>query len=197
MYTYYRLPEHIQTVDDTLIGVFYLTHFIDLCFGFCYTNLMVDNRPFLKDNNVNGLPFYRTWANMKRRCFNKKHPDWSRYGGRGITVCKEWLKYENFEKEMYEEYGYFLEEHGQEKVRSMFTLDRIDNNSGYSKENCRWITIKEQQQNRRAAKTSILFNGKSLMKNAREKGIKYGTLTSRIKSGWSLEKAINTPVKAR
>lgn len=81
-------------------------------------------------------PEYRTWSSMKNRCYNQKGPNYSRYGGRGITVCEEWRS--NFDN--------FLRDMGARPQGT--TLDRIDNDLGYFKENCRWATNAEQSRNK-------------------------------------------------
>lgn len=91
---------------------------------------------------------YQSWLAMKQRCYNKKHTHYKDYGGRGITVCDRWLdKLNGFEN--------FLEDMGHRPSKE-YSLDRIDNDKGYYKENCRWATKKEQANNRRGRKPKNL-----------------------------------------
>jgi len=128
---------------------------------------------------------YISWSSMKRRCNNKNSIGYKNWGGRGIKYCKEWNVFENFHKDMGDKPG------------KNYSLDRIDNNKGYSKDNCRWATRKEQNRNRR---DNILhkYNGKSrtLTEISELTGIKRATIWSRINIlGWTLEEALNTLVR--
>ena len=125
---------------------------------------------------------YITWNTMRQRCNNSNHPDFKNYGGRGITVCKSWGQFKNFLADM------------GERMPPM-TLDRIDNNGNYEKNNCRWATRKEQGRNTRNNHI-IKFNGREqpLVVWAEEYGIKEKTLRSRFKRKWSVKKSLTTPV---
>lgn len=84
-----------------------------------------------------GSTEYLAWRNMMIRCYNGKDPHYKWYGARGITVCDRWHKFENF----YTDMG--------EKPAPELTLERVNNDLGYSPDNCKWATQKEQQNNRR------------------------------------------------
>ena len=90
---------------------------------------------------------YNNWVDMKQRCFNKNNPRYKDWGGRGITVCKRWMIFENFLADM------------GEKPKGK-TLDRKDNDGNYCKKNCRWATREEQQNNTRQNRI-IIYKGKT------------------------------------
>lgn len=90
------------------------------------------------NSSKNKTKEYRAWVNMRYRCTNQQAALWSDYGGRGITICKDWDSFEVFLFDM----GLCPEG---------CSLDRIDNNQGYGPFNCRWATYSQQNQNRRPA----------------------------------------------
>jgi len=124
-------------------------------------------------------PTHQCWSDLKQRCYNTNCKKYPIYGGRGIKVCDRWL----------ESFSNFLEDMG-EKPKG-FTLDRVDNNGDYSKENCRWATPKEQALNRRTNRL-ITFNGqtKTITEWAHELGIFHNGLSKRLKT-MPLEKALS------
>lgn len=86
-------------------------------------------------------PLYQTWTSMIKRCCNPKTKCYKHYGGRGISVCDRWSNYDNEQHPFWA----FVEDMG-EKPRG-FSIDRIDNEKGYSPENCRWVSHRDQMQN--------------------------------------------------
>ena len=129
---------------------------------------------------------YVTWQSMIQRCENNKHRVFHLYGGRGISVSDEWHTFERF----YEDMG--------EPPSKRHSLDRIDDNGNYCKENCRWATQKEQIRNTRR-NIRIEYLGKSMTATewAEELGISRKTIYSRLDTGWSPEAALSTPVQRR
>lgn len=127
---------------------------------------------------------YSVWQNMISRCNNPNTDCFNRYGGRGISVCSQWHSFEKF----YADMG--------DRPKGM-TLERIDNNGPYSKENCKWATFKEQARNTRRTHL-IEHNGKKqcLKDWAHEVGLAYNTLRKRfVIYNWPFEKAIATPAR--
>lgn len=137
----------------------------------------------LRKHGKGNTRIYEIWCNIKTRCYNKSNKRYLDYGGRGITVCDEWLH----------DFQAFYDWSMANGYRDDLTIDRIDNNKGYLPDNCRWVTQKEQQNNRRNNHL-ITYNGKTqtLAQWADEIGLSYKTIQSRIKRGWNIEKALNT-----
>lgn len=131
---------------------------------------------------------YRIWAGIIQRCCNdRERYEWYKYGGRGIQVCEDWHKYENF-RDWAIANGY----------DDGLSIDRIDVNGNYCPENCRWATVYEQNNNKRTSRR-LTFRGKigTIREFADEYGLAYSCLHTRLKLGWSIEKALLTPSKRR
>ena len=130
-----------------------------------------------------GNPLYKVWVGMIRRCHNPHDEKYRIYGDRGIAVCERWHDVNNFISDMSERY------------RKGLQIDRKDNNDGYYKENCHWVTRLQQARNR-SNNVKITFNGKTLcIKEWSECcHINYGTLVERIRVlNWPIEKALTQP----
>ena len=118
---------------------------------------------------------------MKERCYNINHISYKHYGGRGITICDEWLNDFNIFYEWSLKNGYIVG----------LSIDRIDNNKNYNPDNCRWVKKEKQSSNR---KNCIKYNVNgellSIAEIAKKCNIKYGTFLTRLKSGLTLEQAM-------
>lgn len=130
-------------------------------------------------------PAYRSWASMMSRCFNPKSFGYRKWGGRGITVCKRWWRFESFLADM------------GERPKGL-TLDRKRVNGNYKPSNCRWATKKQQARNTRVNR-HISFRGERLTvaEWAERTGIARDTLAARIELGWSVHRALTSPLDAR
>lgn len=143
-----------------------------------------------KNNLTHGMantPAYFAWKNIINRCDYPKADSYKYYGARGITYDPKWASFEGFWKDMGDSY-----------IEGS-TIDRIDNNGNYSKENCRWVDAKEQARNKRNNHL-LTYKGKTkpLIVWAEELGISRQTLQSRLtQRGWSVEKSLSTPVKTQ
>lgn len=131
---------------------------------------------------------YNIWVEMRARCERITKDSYARYGGRGIKVCSEWHEWDTFR-------AWALANGYQDEL----TIERIDVNGNYEPTNCKWIPRGEQARNRRTT-CRLTFNGvtMSAAEWARHIGLKdkHGVL-KRIRSGWSVEKALTTPPRSK
>jgi len=135
-----------------------------------------------KNKSTHGLsehPIYSIWSAMMNRCYNNKDKRYKDYGGRGIYVCKRWHSVKLFYEDMILTY------------KSGLSLDRKNNDGIYKKSNCRWVITDIQNRNKRT-NVYISHNGekKILTDWANHFGIHPSVFGSRIRRGWSFEKAI-------
>lgn len=138
-------------------------------------------------HNMHKTRFYKIWQDMIIRCTNRNHKSYKNYGGRGIKVCNEWKNFICFKNDMYESYlKHFNQYHDT-------TLDRINNNLGYSKENCTWKTNLEQQWNRQNTikiYDDIEKKKISIRHYCITHHLNVNTVYSRLKAGKSIKEAI-------
>ena len=150
-------------------------------------------------HNKSNTRIYRIWSTMKQRCYNSKCFSYKWYGKKGIKICDEWKNNFIFFYNWAIDNGY----------KENLSIDRIDVNGNYEPSNCRWITIREQQKNKRPSsewkkrnivnkkRTSfVIFNGESISKFdlCKKFGISVETFNYRVgKKGMSIEEALKTP----
>lgn len=135
-----------------------------------------------------GSPEHMVWVSMIQRCINPSHRYWHLYGGRGITVCKQWRGPMGFQT--------FLRDMGHRPSQS-HSIDRFpDNNGPYSPENCRWATRIEQARNR-STNCLITFRGHTLtiQEWSERSGIHKSVIQWRFRHGWSPQRTLTTPVR--
>jgi hypothetical protein len=116
---------------------------------------------------------------MLYRCVNRSHFAYQQYGGRGITVCQEWIKFDGFYKDM------------GDRPSSSHSIERIDTNGNYEPSNCRWATAREQARNRRNNR-HISIDGEThcISEWAEKLDIKNTTIRERLNRGWTEREAL-------
>lgn len=140
---------------------------------YCEWHDMVDSR------------LYRTWGNMVNRCTNPNNPAYKNYGERGIGVCDEWMSFPSF-KNWAESNGY----------ADNLTLDRQDNDNGYSPNNCRWVDNFVQANNKRSNRALTLNEETHTIAEWADKlNVSYKALHRRVSLGWSDERALTQPYR--
>lgn len=136
-------------------------------------------------------PEYSVWSSMKTRCLNPKTRQYADYGGRGITICPEWLN----------DFAQFLADMGPrpENTRTReWSLERRDNDGPYCPANCYWATRWQQDNNKRTSRV-LEFRGRRLTATqwARELGWSRALICGRLALGWSIERTLTTPPRRR
>lgn len=144
--------------------------------------------PHNKTHGESQTRLYRHWISMVRRCTKPNTEAYKWYGARGIKVCREWMTFEGFK-------AWVMNTRPDES----YTVERIDVNGDYSPENCKWIPMSEQANNRTTC-VIIEHNGetKNLTEWCAELNLSYKLVHNRItKLHWSFEKAISTPIDVK
>ncbi len=128
---------------------------------------------------------YRCWQQMLQRCNNPKKLGYANYGARGISVCKRWSCFQKFFSDM------GVPPNG-------MSLERVDNNGNYNPANCVWATYKQQARNTRNTRRFVIEGQlRTLSELVESVGINHSTLRFRLRQGWSIEEALERPVRAR
>lgn len=126
---------------------------------------------------------YLAWTGMRKRCLSQNNKDFNDWGGRGITICPEWGSFEQFLKDMGE-------------APAGMSIDREDNGKGYSKDNCRWATRRQQQQNRRSVQNFTIGKETHCVSEwARRAGLKITTVFMRLERGWDINRALAVKIQ--
>jgi hypothetical protein len=158
----------------------------------CYNRAAVIERNKKHGDAMRGAvaPEYACWHGMVRRCTNPKDAAYPYYGGRGICVCSRWLHGEG----ALSGYECFLADMGRKPAPDT-SIDRIDNELGYSPENCRWASKKQQSRNRRGRRM-VNHDGTamSLAEAADIVGLPRRIIEDRLRLGWPEQDALNTPI---
>jgi hypothetical protein len=151
----------------------------------CHSRQLLIER--LTTHGLSLVPEYNIYNNIIQRCTNHRNTAWHHYGGRGIKVCQRWL--DSFEA-FYEDMG--------PRTSAKHSIERLDNDGHYCPENCVWATKRVQAFNRRSSRL-ITYQGRTqcLAAWAVEIGIKQVTLGGRIRSGWTVERALTQPVSTK
>lgn len=128
-----------------------------------------------------GTRLYTIWSGFKRRCYDEKVEGYRWYGKNNISYCEEWDDFSNF-------YEWAMKNNYTDEL----TLDRIDSKGNYCPENCRWVSMKQQQRNRKNNHV-VEYNGEKhcLSEWAEIYGINYNTLLTRIRRGFPFEEVLN------
>ena len=172
--------------NETVVRSEHLTSHHTLSCGCAHKEQMEWWKTFAITHGKTKEKSYKTWLLVKRRCYNKKDIDYPYYGGRGIKLAGEWEKNPGAFCEYVENLPRYSE--------NGTTIDRINPNKNYEPGNLRWLTIQEQQSNKRN-NIFLTFDGRTMTLTdwAKETGISQPTLTRRKQAGWSVEQMLTIP----
>lgn len=128
---------------------------------------------------------YSIWWGMKQRCYLESNPSYKDYGGRGIRVCQLWI----------DDFQVFYDWSVENGYEEGLSIERIDVNGHYEPDNCTWIPFSEQSRNKRNTRLITFDNETLTLREWSEKlNLSYGALKRRLQVGWSVEKALTTPL---
>lgn len=153
--------------------------------GCLHKEISQNQKPRLK-HGKRQTRLYNTWTCIKQRCLNSKCKSYIYYGGRGITICEEW------KKDFMSFYNWAMSN----GYNDTLSIDRINVNGNYEPSNCRWTDKKTQLLNT-TQNHKIKYRGqiKTISEWAEKFNLNYKTLHTRLNRGWSISKALNTPLK--
>lgn len=138
-------------------------------------------------HGMEGSPEYGAWKSIKERVFDQRHPAYHNYGGRGIGMFEGWVS----------DFSAFVSHVGR-RPEGGYSIERVNNELGYIPGNVVWATRKEQNNNRR---TNVVLEHLgvrlTITQWAERLGVRKGTLQQRIKLGWSVQRVLDTPVRAK
>jgi len=138
-----------------------------------------------RSGKITGI--YRSWHHMKQRCTNPNDKNYKDYGGKGITVCKRWLRFKNFLKDMVKNW------------KPSLTIERKNNSKGYYRKNCKWVTKDQQNKNRRNS-LYVPYEGKIwlFVELCKEYNMSREIVYARFyRLNWTLKEALTTPVQTK
>lgn len=149
------------------------------------------HKAFLVTHDMSTTRFYRIWNNIVYRCISPNAIRWEQYGGRGIKC--EWKSFEDFRDDMYESYLEHCQSHGEKNT----SINRIDNDGNYFKDNCEWEIAKNQARNRKTNRI-IEWKGfkRTVMEWSEKTGIDRHNIEGRLQHGWSISKALTQKVRS-
>lgn len=152
--------------------------------GLTYNDILEKQKQCQEKHGLCHTRLYSIYTSMKSRCYYKRNKEYKNYGARGIVICEEWLN-------SFEAFYSWAMNNG---YKDNLTIDRINVNGNYEPNNCRWVTMKIQNNNRRN-NHYITYNNEThtVAEWASIKNISSDTIFKRLRNNWSIEKALNTP----